>query len=188
MSGYLLTNGRALRCKTLSCMCSACMQGLWRRCSNSAHVASWEYVTLEPTDDFDEEETDDPVYAGHHDALTDVLYIGDNFVVVAPPDNEELVDFYLLRCTGEKTCVESPIADAWGNQCARGTYVVKGVWYEQRTGNPHEYKLLRKKPDVYLLSHLVRAIKFPMEKIGQGWFRMSPDVYEAVYNSTPFDM
>ena len=78
---------------------SACMQGLWRRCSNSTHVASWEYVTLEPMDDFDDEEIDNPTYEGHHDALIDVLHIGDNFSIVTPLENENLVEVYLLRCT-----------------------------------------------------------------------------------------
>lgn len=188
VSGYSLTNGRALKSRTLSCFCSACMHGLWRRCSNSAHVGSWEYVSIEPTDDFEaEEETDNPAYEGHYDALTDVLHVDDNFAVTAGADNEELVDFYLLKCTGEKTCIESPITDAWGNYCPRGSYVVKGVWYEQRSGNPHEYNLLHSKPEVYMLSHLVRAIKFPMERIGHNLFVMFPDVYEAVYNSIPFD-
>ena len=64
--------------------------------------------------------------------------------------------------------------------------MVKEIWYKQQSRNPHEYKLLYSKPKVYLLSHLVRAIKFPMERMGSNLFMMSPDVYESLYNSIPF--
>ena len=76
MSGYSLTNGKALKYKPLLCFCSACMHGHWRRCSNLAHVASWDFVTLEPSYDIEEEEIDDPSYEGHHDALIDALLMG----------------------------------------------------------------------------------------------------------------
>ena len=188
VSGYSLTNGKSLKCRPLSCFCSACMHGQWRRCSNSAHVASWEYVTIEPSDDIEEEEIDDPTYEGHHDALTDALLIGDNFVVPAAHDNDELVDFYVLKCTHKKVCIDSPLQDAWGNVCARGSFVVKGIWYHQKAKNPYEYKLLRSKPEACMLSHLVRAIKFPMESRGQNKFMMSHEAYEAIYNTIPFDM
>ena len=122
-------------------------------------MTSWEYVTLKPLDDIEEEETDDPTYEGHHEALTDALLIGDNFVVPAPHDNNEHVDFYVLKCTHEKVCLDSPLQDAWENECPRGSSVVKGVWYQQKAGNPYEYKLLHSKAEACMFSHLVRAIK-----------------------------
>ena len=190
VSGHSLTNGKALRCRQFSCFCSACMKGLWRSCSNSTHVPPWEYVTLEPSEDVeDDDEIEDPAYEGHHDALSDALRVGDNFAVIAPHDNEELVDFYILKCTKEKRRTDSLLKDAWGNVCSAGSLVVKGVWYNQAQGNPYEFKLLRSKPEVTLQSHLVRAIKFPMKKVGRGSkFLLSLEVYEAIYNSTPFDV
>ena len=190
VSGYSLTNGKALRCRQFSCFCSACMQGSWRRCSNKAHVPAWDYVTLEPTDDVsDDDEIEEFAYEGHHDALSDALCVGDNFAVIAPHDNVELVDFYVLKCTAEKTQTKTSLKDAWGNVCNAGSFVVKGVWYEQAKGNPYEFKLLNSKPEATLQSHLVRAIKFPMQKVGcQRKFLLSSEVYEAIYNSTPFDV
>lgn len=53
-----------------------------------AHVGSWEYILIEPMDDFEaEEETDKPAYEGHYDTLTDVVHVDDNFVVTVSADN-----------------------------------------------------------------------------------------------------
>ena len=120
--------------------------------------------------------------------MTDALVVGDNFVVPAPLDNPEHVDFYVLKCTHEKVCLDSPLEDTWGNVCPRGSFVVKGVWYQQKARNPYEYKLLHSKPESCMFSHLVRAIKFPMESKGRNNFIMSREVYKAVYNNIPFDM
>ena len=97
--GCSLTNGRDLKSRTLSCFCSACMHGLWRRCSNSVHVGSWEYILIKPMDNFEEEEeTNNPTYEGNYDALIDVLHVGDNFAIATSANNEELVGLYLLKC------------------------------------------------------------------------------------------
>ena len=97
------------------------------------------------SDDIKEEEIDDPTYEGHYEALTDALVAGDNFVVPAPLDNLEQVDFYALKCTHEKVFLDSPLEDTWGNVCPRGSFVVKGVWYQQKARNPYNYKLLQSK-------------------------------------------
>ena len=109
VSGYSVTNGKSFRCRQLSCFCNACMHGQWRRCSNSAHVASWEYVTLEALDDIKEEKIDDPTYEGHHEALIGALLIWDNFFVPAPHDNNEHMEFYVLHCTHKKVGLDSPL-------------------------------------------------------------------------------
>ena len=99
VSGYSFTNGIALRCRQLSCFCTSCMQGLWRRCSRKSHVKKWEYVILEPSQDvIDDNEIEDFAYKENHDALIDALCIGDNFAIIAH-ENEELADFYVLNCT-----------------------------------------------------------------------------------------
>ena len=151
------------------------------------HMWPLEYVTLKTLDDIEEEEIDDPTYEGHHEALIDALLIGDNFVL-APHDNDEHVDFYLLKCTHEKVCLDSPLQDAWGNECPHGSSLIKGVLYQQKVGNPYNYKLLHSKPEACMLSHLVRAIKFSMESKGWNKYMMSHELYEALYNSIPFDM
>ena len=191
VSGYSLKNGKALRCRQLSCFCNSCMQGLWRRCSRKSHVKKWEYVTLEPSNNVrDADEVEDFAYEEHHDALSDALCIGDNFAVIAPHDNEELVDFYVLKCIAQKQKSDTKLKDGWGNVCLIGSFVVKGIWYKQMKGNPYEYKLLQHKLEAILPSHLVRSIKFPMEKVkGCGMkYLISPEAYEVIYNSTPFDV
>ena len=151
----------------------------------------WEYVTLEPSEDVkDANEVEDFAYKGHHDALSDALCIGDNFVVIAPHDNEELANFYVLKCTAQKQKSDTKLTDGWGNVCLAGSFVVKGIWYKQAKENTYEYKLLRRKLEAILPSHLVRSIKFPMEKV-QGCgisFLIFLGAYEAIYNSTPFDV
>ena len=189
--GYSLKNGKALRCRQLSCFCNSCMQDLWRRCSRKSHVKKWEYGTLEPSNNVrDADEVEDFAYERHHDALSDALCIGDNFAIIAPHDNEELADFYVLKCTAQKQKFDTKLKDGWGNVCLAGSFVVKGIWYKQTKGNPYEYKLLQHKPKAILPSHLVRSIKFPMEKVkGCGMkYLISPEAYEAIYNSTPFDV
>lgn len=190
VSGYSLRDGNAFRCRQFSCFCTACLQGHWRRCSNNAHVTKWEYVTLQPSEDANpDDEIEDFAYEGHHDDLSDALLIGDNFAVIAPPDNKELADFFVLKCTAKKQWSEVLIKDAWGNVCLPGSFIVKGLWYQQAKENPYEFKLLRTKPEATLQSHLVRAIKFTMEKGRPGSrFLMSPEAYEAIYNSTPYDV
>ena len=122
--------------------------------------------------------------------MSDALCIGDNFAVIAPNDNEELVDFYVLKCTTQNQKDFTKLKDCRGNICLAGSFVVKGMWYKQGLGYPYEYKLLRHKLEANLPSHLVRSIKFPMEKVqGCGMkFLISLKVYEAIYNSTPFDV
>ena len=111
------------------------------------------------------DEIEDFAYEGHHDDLSDALLIGDNFAVIAPHDNKELADFFVLKCTAKKQWSKVLIRDAWGNVCLPGSFIVKGLWYQQAKQNPYEFKLLRSKPEATLQSHLVRAIKFTMEKV-----------------------
>ena len=65
----------------------------------------WQYHTLEPLDndsqsykDSDDEEFHGATYAGHHDSLSDALTPRDNFAVISEENNEEGVDFYILKC------------------------------------------------------------------------------------------
>ena len=44
-----------------------------------------------------EEDANEPLYAIHHDALSDALRVGDNFVVNAKLENDEGAEFYILK-------------------------------------------------------------------------------------------
>ena len=41
------------------------------------------------------------VYAGHPDALSDALFVGDSFVV-SVENNENGAEFFIVRCTSTK--------------------------------------------------------------------------------------
>ena len=65
-------------------------------------------------------------YAGHHDSLSDALTPGDNFVVISEENNEEGVDFYILKCVVAKDLTSNEKIDAWGNKIEKNTYMVIG--------------------------------------------------------------
>ena len=52
--------------------------------------------------DGETEKNVDFTYQGRGDTLSDVLNVGDNFVVNAEEGNSEGVDFYILKCTVSK--------------------------------------------------------------------------------------
>ena len=107
VNGYSTTNKCVLRSKKLSCFCYSCMSQCWGRCSNATHVDGWKYHQLVPRDIKEDSEEDAinqeveyyPLYAGHHDNLSDSLCVGDNF---ATNPTEKDVDFYILKCTRAK--------------------------------------------------------------------------------------
>lgn len=68
---------------------------------SKSHVPFWTYLILEPTEegeDDDDKINEDAAY-GHYDTLSQALIVGDNFVGPTPNDNEEKVDFYIVKCT-----------------------------------------------------------------------------------------
>lgn len=197
VNGYSENNTCALRSKQLSCFCFPCRLGHWRRCMNRSHVKTWLYHTLEPLandsqsyGDSDDEEFHGATYAGHYDSLSDALTPGDNFAVTSEENNEEAVDFYILKCVVAKDLTTNEQIDAWGNKIEKHTYMVTGHWYKSLQANL--YELWDNKPVVFIYSHLIRAIKFPMEPVvldGIGEvFELSNENHEAIYNSMPFEL
>ena len=86
-------------------------------------MKTWRYNTLEPLDndsqsykDSDNEECHGATYAGHHDSLSNALTPRDNFVVISEENNEEGVDFYILKCVVAKDLTSNKKIDAWGNK------------------------------------------------------------------------
>lgn len=191
VSAYSEHDTTALRIRSLSCFCSACKQEKWRRCVSKSHVPFWTYLILEPTEegeDDDDEINEDAAYEGHYDTLSQALIVGDNFVVIAPNDNEEKVDFYIVKCTTAIEEFHSDAEDDWGNIIGRGSYVVKGFYYCMI--NEKTYEILDKKPKVFIYSHLVCAIKIPMipHPCNSKLYTISLDVSESIYNSMPFEL
>ena len=137
---------------------------------NRSHVETWLYHTLEPLandsqsyGDSDNEEFDGATYAGHYDSLRDALTLGDNFSITFEENNEEAIDFYILKCVVAKDLTTNEQIDAWGNKIEKHTYMVTGHWYKSLQANL--YELWDNKPAVFIYSHLIRAIKFPMEPV-----------------------
>ena len=194
VNGHSMNDKCALRYRDLSCFCLFCMSQSWRRCINSAHVKYWKYITIEPMNGTDEEgdqssddESDLPVYGGHHDAISDALRVGDTFATNA---NEDGADFYLLRCSKEKYKTTRAVRDAWDNCISANSYLVEGYYYELVEGTEDVYYVPRGSPRVLLASHLVRSIKIPLEPLhgNPHHFKLSPEVYENVYNSMPMEL
>ncbi len=131
---------------------------------------------------------EDASYEGHYDTLSQALIVGDNFAVPAPNDNEKKVDFYIVKCTAAIEEFHSDAEDDWGSIIGRGSYAIKGFYYCMI--NEKTYKLLDKKPEVFIYSHLVRAIKIPMipHPSNSKLYTISLDVSESIYNSMPFEL
>lgn len=195
--GHNLQDPTALATRNLACFCDACTHGRWIRCINKAHVQAWDYHVLLPLDDevgANSEPTeevvgyDDFTYEGHHDVLSSALCVGDTFAVNPDaPTNGKNMDFYLVKCVAAKKQVEKGYIDEWTNVIDRGSYVVQGLYYKQL--DAYTFKLDHKQSIVHLLSHLVRCIKIPMERIPKRrqLYTITPESYEAICNSMPFN-
>lgn len=208
VDGYSTDNPCAVRLRTLSCFCDSCVSGHWRRCKNRQYIEEWKYVSIVPlpeTEEADSDEDEDEeegsnavlampmgqdsnlaIYEGNPELLCEMLSVGDNFAVKAAEANE---DFYLLKCTKAMYQTMRTQTDKWHNRIVRGGIVVEGLYYGQNEGKVDTYTLLDQQAPVMIYSHLVRAIRFPMEPIlgFHNQFRLSTEIYENIYNSMPFD-
>lgn len=194
ISGFSRRDPTQVRTRLLSCFCDACIRGHWRTCCSKSYVGKWTHLVLKPLSEVPEEaevpEDDAAMFEGCHDMLSDYLTEGDNFAVVnAEAENEEGVEFFLLRCTKIKWMIESIVRDQWGNKCAKNTYVVTWCYYQQKVGHPNHYTLLDDKGVTNLYSHLVRAIKFEMPLVDatSKTYYLSPELHETIYNAMPYE-
>ena len=76
--------------------------------------------------------------------LNQLLLEGDNYVVNVD-ENDEGVDFYILKCVKPRYLAEKCLIDTWGNKVSRGTYVITGYYYKQSKENPQHYTFLDNK-------------------------------------------
>jgi hypothetical protein len=75
----------------------------WESCKNYTHIDHWRVVKIKPLNTrivhmHMLKQEDESQFGDDGDALTNMLYIGDNFVVLAEDGNEEGVQYYLLQC------------------------------------------------------------------------------------------
>ncbi|MCO5583765.1 hypothetical protein L7F22_037679 [Adiantum nelumboides] len=123
-----------------------------------AHVEAWQYLRIISTEaDIDEdvsseEKIDAPMYAGHHDDLSDALWVGDNFALNIEEKNS---DIYILRCYMEKRLSTANQKDAWHNQIKKNSYNVEGHFTIKSQGRFDQYVLLDDRHPASMYSHLV---------------------------------
>ena len=87
--------------------------------------------------DKEAEKKEEFIYQRPGDTLSDVIYVGDNFVVNAEEGNSEGVDFYILKCTLCKQCATQNIVSA-------GTFYIEGIFYARLDDYDYVYRLLQR--------------------------------------------
>lgn len=183
-----------LKTRRLSCFCNACMRKKWRSCCNKTYVKKWQHIKLKPhlgnEIPADEAHADGAMFEGGEDMLSQLILEGDNYAVNVDDQNDEGVDFYILKCVKPRYLTEKSLTDAWGNKLSRGTYVITGYYYEQSKDNPQHYTFLDNKGLSHMYSHLVRAIKFDMllvDAITKTYY-LSPSIHESLYHAMPYEV
>ena len=99
--------------------------------------------------------------------MTELLEEGDVYAVIAEEDNDEGVDYYLLRCTRPKCTLEDDTIDDYGFTFDRHSMVVYGRYYVQidtRAGHlifsQYEWE-----KEAIMYSHLVLAVKLGLRRV-----------------------
>jgi hypothetical protein len=101
-------------------------------------------------------------YSGDTDDLMDSLEIGDHFAILAEPNNEEGVPYYILQCQREKFIVGEPFHCVWGNSFEIGDHVIEGLYFQNWGTRARNYVFLNNSLPAFVHSHLLKATKFPM--------------------------
>jgi hypothetical protein len=132
---FSTANPTKLMVRQLSCFYPPCIDEDWDNCENKEHVKPWRCVKLKPSDTSyvrdlmmhhgDEEEWE---FGGDGEELSDLLNIGDNFVVPAEEDNVEGVEFYILQCQIPKFKVTKSCRCVWGCEFVAGDLAVGGTY------------------------------------------------------------
>lgn len=161
-----------LMVRDLACFCAPCINQEWVNCEQKSHVAGWRVVRLRPNNVMVVQEQidahDDPehwVHDGEDEedgCSADLLQVGDNFMIPAPPDNDEGVEFYVLQCQKAKFEVHEDFLCPWGEDFEKGDFVVAGTYYQKYGRGSNTYVYLAESRLAHISAHLVKAIKFPM--------------------------
>ncbi|CAM6096299.1 unnamed protein product [Calypogeia fissa] len=163
------TNSTLLRVREFSCFCDFCVDGGDGPCTNAQHVKRYDLITLEPcitvghSDESDESgDEDEQRVSTDGETLASTLEEGENFAVLAEPDDETGPQFWILLCTERLHMVEEESKiDHYGQTVTRGDQIVVGKYYRQQGRSQYSYVLCPER-EAYIYSHLIRAVKFPM--------------------------
>ncbi len=105
------------------------------------------------------------------------LEIGDNFVVNAEEGNSEGQDFWVICCTNLLHTMRKAFKCKRGIEFMARDEVVVGKNYQKWVDLNSSYVLLKDSHDVYISSHLIRAIKFLMLPKSH-WVSKNDPIYE----------
>ena len=102
-----------------------------------------------------------------HDSLTDYLQEGDVFAVIASENNEEHVDYYLLRCTRAKCTLTADAIDDYGHLFERHSVVVYGRYYTQiaTRGGAIVFSRYEWEKEAIMYPHLVLGVKLDLRRV-----------------------
>ncbi len=110
----------------------------WEACWNTSHVLLWCLIKLKPnnnrlvSDHMEEYEDHEKwEFGGDGEDLSNLLQVGDNFVVPVVEGNDERVDFYVLQCQRTKFMVCESFQCFWGFHFDVGDYVVARTYYQK---------------------------------------------------------
>jgi hypothetical protein len=125
--------------RDLSCFCSPCIDQDRNGYENESHVSSWHLIRLRPYDTHSvslqieaNDDSEEWKYGGVGEELGDLLQVGENFVVPAPDENDEGVEFYILQCQKPKFRVEIAFVCPWDSDLKRGDYAIAGTYYKKQ--------------------------------------------------------
>lgn len=133
------------------------------------YVKPWRCLKLKPSDTsyvreqiLDHADEEDWAFGGDGEELSDLLNLGDNFVVPAEEDNAEEVEFHVLACQTRKFRVTESFKCVWGCEFEVGDLAVGGTYYQKWGSSNKSYVYLSESNVAYIPPHLVCASKFSM--------------------------
>jgi hypothetical protein len=133
---FSAANPIKLMVRQLSCYYPSCIDEDWENCQNIGHVQPWQCLKLRPSDTeyvreqvMENLDKEDWAFGGDGEEMSDLLNVGDNFVVPIEADNEEGMDFYILQCQTPKFKVVESFKCIWGCEFDACDYVIGGTYY-----------------------------------------------------------
>jgi hypothetical protein len=102
---------------------------------------------------------EDWAFGADGEEISDLVNMGDNFVIPAEADNEEGVDFYILQCQTPKFKVLEPFKCVWGCKFDAGDYVIGGTYFQKWGISSKSFVFLHESRTAYIDAHLVRMRK-----------------------------
>ena len=122
--------------------------------------------------------------------ISQLILEGDNYIVNVDNQNDEGVDYYILKWFKLRYLIEKSLTNTWGKKVSRSTCVITRYYYDQTKENPQHYTFLDNKGLSHMYSHLVRAIKLDMVLVDAATktYYLSPLIHESLYHAMPYEV